>query len=345
VDAVRTAPDVEALARAASEAAAFGRALVDGRAPAVQVTRLLSGLSDEVGARAVALAVGAEDATALDFCWLAFGSEARREQTLATDQDNGIVFAAPEGAPVEALRERLSRVGRRVNETLAACGFRPCPGGVMGGNPGWCLSLDEWRERIGAWMDAPTPEAILLSTICLDFRPIWGDAGLAGAMRELVARRARGNARFLGLLAATACGRRPPLRLLGGLSVDGSGDEAGTVDLKGAAAAIFVDAGRVFALAAGAADSGTECRLQAAIRVAGVAASEVEGWIDAFRYVQSLRLRRQLDQLRAGQPAGNRVDPEALPPATRGFLLEALRHATSLQRHLERAFALEAPRI
>ena len=40
-------------------------------------------------------------------CWLAFGSEGRSEQTIATDQDNGIVFEVAPGKSPDEVRERI----------------------------------------------------------------------------------------------------------------------------------------------------------------------------------------------------------------------------------------------
>jgi CBS domain-containing protein len=64
----------------------------------------------------------------------------------------------------------------------------------------------------------------------------------------------------------------------------------------------------------------------------------VEGWVEAFHFVQVLRLRHQLEAERTGSEAGNRVDPYALNPLERKFFREALRLAASLQRRIEREF-------
>jgi CBS domain-containing protein len=57
-------------------------------------------------------------------CWLAFGSEGRGEQTVATDQDNGLVFASTDPA-----RDRSAwlAMAQEVNEALDACGYPLVP--------------------------------------------------------------------------------------------------------------------------------------------------------------------------------------------------------------------------
>jgi hypothetical protein len=49
-------------------------------------------LNDLVVLSAVDLAEAEFDLPLVPWCWLAFGSEGRLEQTLDTDQDNGLVF-------------------------------------------------------------------------------------------------------------------------------------------------------------------------------------------------------------------------------------------------------------
>ena len=344
-EGIAAAVDVPTLALRAREIGALGRDLVDAGISASHVTRTVSALADAVSERAIRLVLDGEDLAGLDFCWLAFGSEGRREQTLCTDQDNGLVFDPGPGGDVDALRARLVAISRKVNDALAACGFTYCKGGIMAGNPHWCLSVDEWRERFRSWTDEPTPEALLHASIFFDFRPLFGNESLADAMREQMARSARGNRRFLALLVRNALARRPPLGFFRDFAVEADGAHAGTVDLKCGAAALFVDAARIYALAAGEGAPGTEERMRVAAAAAGVDRREVEGWLEAFHFVQVLRLRHQLEQGRNGEEPHNRIDPYALNPLERRFFRESLRLAVSIQRRMERDFGTERPRI
>lgn len=342
---IAAAADVRALAARARDIGTLGRDLVDAGVSASQVTRTVSALADAVSERAICLVLEGEDLAGLDICWLAFGSEGRREQTLCTDQDNGLVFEPREGSAVEAVRTRLVAIARKVNDALAACGFSHCKGGVMAGNPSWCLTADEWRERFRSWIDDPTPEALLNASIFFDFRPLFGDESLVAPMREQLARSVPGNRRFLSQLAGNALARRPPLGFFHDFAVETGGAHAGTLDLKGGAAAIFVDAARIYALAAGEAAPGTEERMRSAAAAAGVDRREVEGWVEAFHFVQVLRLRHQLEQGRRGEEPHNHIDPYTLNPLERKFFHETLRLAASIQKRMERAFCREAAGI
>jgi CBS domain-containing protein len=235
------------------------------------------------------------------WCWLALGSEGRMEQTLVTDQDNALIFG-------DAEKPRLLRLADEVNRDLDACGFPLCKGDIMARNPRWCLSVQEWRAVFDDWIRNNDPQALLHASIFFDFRSLFGDARLAGALRESVLAQTRANRSFCRAMAQTALQTRPPLGLLSDFS-------SRELDLKLLGARPFVDAARVLALALGSAETGTAPRLRAAGET--VAA-------DAFHFVQTLRLRS----------AANRIDVETLSSIDRRVLKEAFRQARLLQERL-----------
>ncbi|MEI7706039.1 MAG: DUF294 nucleotidyltransferase-like domain-containing protein [Deltaproteobacteria bacterium] len=341
-DEIAAAADVAALVRLAHGIGDLGRDMVDAGVSASRVTRTVSALSDAVSERGIQIVFAGESLAGVDLCWLSFGSEGRREQTLCTDQDNGLAFSPGPGDDVEVLRNRLVAISRKVNEALAACGFPLCRGGVMAGNPACCLTIGEWRDRFRSWIEVPTPQALLAATIHFDFRPIHGNASLADAMRDDLTRIAPRHRGFLSLLVRNALERRPPLGLFRDFAVEGSGAHAGTVDLKIGAAALFVDAGRIFALAVGEGAPGTEERMRLAAGIVGADRREAEGWIEAFHFVQVLRLRHQLEQGRNGEAPHNRIDPHALNPLERRFFRESLRIASEIQQRMARVLGEEA---
>jgi CBS domain-containing protein len=273
-------------------------------------------------------------------CWLAFGSEGRGEQTISTDQDNGLVFESS-----DAGRDRPAWLAfaREVNEALDACGYPLCKGNVMASNPNCCLTQAEWMERFADWIDHGAPEDLLNASIYFDFRPLAGAAALVPPMREMVTREAARNPRFMKQMADNALRNRPPLTWVG--SIDTQADNGQQViDLKLGGTAIYVDAARVYALAHGVVETGTRARFEGVARAMGAPAQEAEGWISGFEYLQLLRLQVQLarDSRAAvdatdGNP--NQVDVAALNDIDRRVLKESLRVARRLQQRIEMDYA------
>ena len=129
-EAIGRAQNVEAVAATAADVRRLSHNLVAQGVSASQLTRLISHLNDQLTIRLLTLGAERFAADAREFCWLSFGSEGRGEQTIATDQDNGIVFRA--GMVTQA---RMLELAGWANEALAASGFPLCKGNIMASNP------------------------------------------------------------------------------------------------------------------------------------------------------------------------------------------------------------------
>ncbi|HEV8095186.1 MAG TPA: DUF294 nucleotidyltransferase-like domain-containing protein [Burkholderiales bacterium] len=269
-----------------------------------QLTAIASALNDALTHRLIDLVSNAH-AVQGHWCWMALGSEGRMEQTFVTDQDNALVFA-------DAEKDRLLAFADEVNRGLDAAGFPLCKGDIMARNPRWCLSAEDWRSVFDRWIRTPEPEALLNASIFFDFRPLAGEARLAGALRESVLAQTKANRGFLRALTENALLSRPPLGLLHDFSAD-------TLDLKASGARPFVDAARVLALAEGVAETGTARRL----RAKGEASA-----VDGFHFIQGLRLRH-----------GNLLSVASLSALERRVLKEAFREAALLQQRIRIDFA------
>jgi CBS domain-containing protein len=339
-DAIRGAASVGELTRAASDVRALTRSLVAQDVAAEQLTRIVSTLNDLITARLIELECRAAAIGSDELCWLAFGSEGRHEQTLATDQDNGILFPDPGDGDCGARRARLLPLARRVNEGLAACGFPLCKGEIMAGNPRWCLSLTEWKQVFSGWFDRPDGDALLNASIFFDFRGVWGRLDLADNLRAWLDRNAPERTLFLRLMAENALRNAPPLAVLRDFAVQRHGGAEESLDLKLNGVTPFTDAARILALAAGVRGTGTVQRLRAVQEARGLDAAETGAWIDAFHFIQMLRLRHQQAQLAQGVPADNYVQPERLNQLERRILKESFRQSRKLQERLRLDFRL-----
>ena len=177
------------LRQAAGAIRGLARSLIEQGIAAEPLTSLVSELNDALTRRIIELELASHPLDGIAWAWLAFGSEGRYEQTISTDQDNGLIFADVPGASAADARMRLLPFARAVNHTLAACGYPLCKGEIMAGNPRWCLSLEEWRQRFASWVADTQPQALLDAAIFFDFRAVHGREALADALRaSLVAK-------------------------------------------------------------------------------------------------------------------------------------------------------------
>jgi CBS domain-containing protein len=274
------------------------------------------------------------DLERVSWCWLAFGSEGRLEQTFSSDQDNGLLFAAHDDAPPPRVRERLLPFARAVNEALDACGFALCKGNVMASNPELCLSLEEWRAKMAGWIEAALPKALLDAAICFDFRPIYGDDALVDQLHAWVHERVRRFPVFLRHMADNALQAQPALGRLGGFVTDDAPGAEGTIDLKLHGARIFIDAARIYALAHAVPQTNTAGRLRAVRAAIGMSDADADASVGGFFAVQAIRLRIQARRQGSDAALHNRIDPANLGRLDSTLLKESLRIARELQHRL-----------
>ena len=122
-------------------------------------------------------------------CLIVMGSEGRGEQTIRTDQDNGLILSEPvDEAKLQEFRDAFSGA-------LAQFGFPPCPGRVMVNNPLWSRTIDQYIADFSRWTTAPDEQSAMNVAIFYDAESVAGDASLLlrakKALIEKVARRTR----------------------------------------------------------------------------------------------------------------------------------------------------------
>ena len=337
---IRHAGRIETLVALRSDIRLLVERMLAHGASSTQITQLVTLLNDHTVCRVIELVLEELGDPGVPFSWLCFGSEGRREQTLHTDQDNGILFEADCPEQAEHMRQRLLPVARRINQRLAECGFALCRGNIMAGNPELCLSRREWAQRFAAFVREATPESLLASSIYFDLRVVWGDEqGCAQLRRQLLADVAD-NSLFQRLLAANALRHRPPLGRFRDFVVARKGAEKDTFDLKEEGLTPFVDGARLLALAHGVEDSSTLRRFAELVRLEVIDAQDGAAYEEAYHFIQQARLQLHQQQAAQDLPLSNRLDPDSLNHLDRRILRESFRQAQRLQASLALRYQL-----
>lgn len=331
--AIRTAITLEDFQAAAADIRQTTSALMAQGLQAQQLTELISHLNDVLTQQLVTIKAKTHGLDLTRACWLAFGSEGRGEQTVATDQDNGLIF---ESLQPDQDRPAWLAFAHDVNESLAACGYPLCRGNVMARNPACCLTSGEWRQRFLNWIEQGSPEDLLSASIYFDLRPVAGQVELARGLQDLVVDRARSNPRFCRQLAEEVLSTPSALGWLGGIEAE-TIDGVSMLDLKRHGTAVFVAIARLRSLAAGVIEVNTCRRLEAVARLKAVPDHHAQAWVSAFEFLQMLRLRVQLKGLDPATPhAGpNHIRLDQLNDIDERILKETLRLGRRLQQEVE----------
>ncbi len=335
---IGTASHLRTLVSLRSEVSRLVDTMLAHGADSGQIVKIITTLNDVTVRRVLELNIKKHD-PGIAFTWLTFGSEGRQEQTLLTDQDNGILFETPEGMTEDQVRERLLPFADKVNHELAECGFTLCKGNIMASNPKLCLSSNEWDHWFIRFIDASTPQNMIYSCIFLDMRAVFGpDKPLNDLLKKIVDRIQK-NGLFQKMLAGNAVTRRPPLTLFRTFRYAPDG-EKNTLDLKRQGLAPFVEAVRVFALANGIEEPNTLERMDRLVEKGAFDRQDAGAWKEAYSLIQLIRMRTHQEQLAKEQPLSNYINPDDLNPLDRRILRESFRQAQRLQQKLETAYLL-----
>ncbi|HBX55065.1 putative nucleotidyltransferase substrate binding domain-containing protein [Pseudomonas sp. UBA2684] len=331
---IRHAGRVETLAALRDDVRQLVDRMLAHGASSTQITHIITLLNDHTVCRVIELTLEDLGDPGVPFTWLCFGSEGRREQTLHTDQDNGILFEAQDAVEAADIRRRLLPLAAEINQRLALCGFTLCKGNIMAGNPELCLSRQEWTRRFNNFVREATPENLLGSSIYFDLRVVWGPPEGCEQLREALLRVIDGNSLFQRMLAENALRQRPPVGRFRDFVVARKGAEKDTLDLKVQGLTPFVDSARLLALAHGIESCNTLERLRELIAKGVIEPLDGAAYEEAYHFIQQTRM--QLHQLQARQqlPYSNRIDPDSLNHLDRRILRESFRQAQRLQSSL-----------
>jgi CBS domain-containing protein len=327
------APDEDTLVRAAGEIPKLFLLLSRAGVLPRDLSRVLSLQHDTVVARLIDFSIWKRGPAPLPWAWLDLGSAARREFTLASDQDNALAYGNVEPDAAAEVDAYFARLGADVNDGLVRCGIGVDNNGVLAGNRQWRMSKDAWLRTFDDCLREPDESHLIRATVSFDFRPTAGGLAVASELTARI-RAARQYPQFMRLMARTATGYPVALGFRGQLATGHEGDPPGKLDLKRGAIIPLVNLVRFHALAAGVTISPTLDRIEAVASVGQLDRATADAMREAFVVINGIRFEHHAAQVQAGATPDNLVDPEELAPIARTDLREALHVVRRAQKRV-----------
>ena len=328
---IRKADSLDTLTAISAKLGELQIQLVHSGATANQIGQAITAITDAISLRLLEMAEAELGAPPVPYCWMAGGSQARREQSSHSDQDNALLIADHMQPEDDAYFKALARF---VNDGLNACGYVYCPGDVMASNDKWRQPLKIWTKYFNTWIKRPEPMALMLSSVFFDLRPIHDPEGLFGELSERIHTLSKAETIYIAYMASNALKHRPPLGFFRNFVLIRGGEHNHTFDLKHRGIVPVVDLARVYALSAGIDEINTIERLRAAGEVGALSDDGAANLIDAQEFIGTLRMRHQADQLKRGEKADNFLSPDDLSPLERGHLKDAFALINTMQESL-----------
>lgn len=331
---------VQGVARLVNAIDRIVKRLLSSGASSKEITAVVSECNDHLTRKIIALTEEALRKEGIwpppvSYCWLALGSEGRKEQTLRTDQDNAIIYSDPESGTDQDIHKYFLRLAQGVVSGLEICGFPLCKGGIMASNPRWCQPETVWRHYFSSWINKASPEDLRNCTIFFDFRPLAGDAVLAQKLRTFLNHNIEKNRAFLRHLSTNAFYNGPPLGFLRALVVEKTGDYKNELNLKMSGLVPVVDAIRVLSLSERINATSTLNRLEAITRKKLLSKDMAEDIKEAFNFIMFLKINHHIMQEEKEIEPSDYINPKALSKLQRKSLIEAFHVIRDLQGELK----------
>jgi CBS domain-containing protein len=285
------------------------------------LTRMLCSVHDAIVHKVFQVLIG-EHAPA-QFLWIHMGSSGRKEEIIATDQDNAIIY----------LGDNPAALGDTINESLAKIGLPKCPGKYMASNSMWNQPLSVWKEYFKQWFSDPVPYHLRYLSVFLDMRPVYGETALYTELLESIKPAVKAEA--VKLMVEDAIETRPPLGIFGIMGLRQG------VDFKTYGIYPIVNGARVLAIDSGVwGITNTKERLEALSANMTISNEMCQDLIESYGFMQDLRLRHQARAVLNKSRINNLITAKELSHIDLLLLKESLKIVAEFQKFLMKKYGV-----
>ncbi len=282
-----------------------------------------------------------------DYCWFNLGSAARYEQTFRTDQDNAVLYADTETEMQPTVDAYFRKFAEIVVEGLQACGFTACSENISPVNDRWRRSQSQWLRWVKKCGRNFLPQDILMLTILIDLRPVWGNKSLSRDFSESLFSVFRQLLHVRRKQVVDDLSQPVSSGFPGTIVTEKSGIHRDEINLKIAGIQPLVKGIRILAADCGIQEPSTLERLNQLIAAGAISPEEFALYRTSFESLMMLSLGENLKKIGHGRFPDNYLDPYALRKRERIMLKDALSGVIQLQKHIsqkppcpgQRAFA------
>jgi CBS domain-containing protein len=272
------------------------------------------------------------------FVFMVTGSEGRKEQTLSTDQDNGIIYEDKANEHREMVRDYFLDFAKRVSDDLNTIGFVYCKGEFMASNPKWTHSLSHWKRNYEEWINETVPENAMKFSTLFDCRYIYGEESIINELKGFIQDQLRNpNERFFTFIAKNALQYEAPLTFFKRIKTQTIG-KAEVFDIKTAMSPI-VDLLRVYALKNGINNENTGERMKELLHAGVFTKEQYQELHHSYYYLMALRLKNQVHQINIEKKMpDNYIEISRLTKIERVTLTEIFKTISNFQQGIRMKF-------
>ncbi|QGH33019.1 hypothetical protein GI584_02670 [Gracilibacillus salitolerans] len=177
------------------------------------------------------------------FAFFLMGSASRREQSIWSDQDHGIIFDGP-----KQHQTYFQKLGTEIVDGMELVGYERCEGKVMASESRWTKSVEGWKQQITNWLDEESWQSLRHFSTFFDSRVLLGEERLLADVKQVTFSYIQSHPKIINRLVDNVGFIRKGVGVFGQILPEQSGKRTGQINIKTTALFPFVNALRLLVL-------------------------------------------------------------------------------------------------
>ena len=262
-------------------------------------------------------------------CLIVMGSEGRNEQIIKTDQDNALVIK--DGIDIELYKPYM----KEITKHLIDFGYPSCEGNIMVSNPFWCKTVNAYKNEIVRWIESPTFQNYMDLAIFLDSFAVAGNKELLINLKNDLFDKVHDKDVFLAYFAKATLTFDTPNTITNIIN------KSHYIDIKKAAIFPIVQGIRSLALREKIKETTTIKRIKILEDKKILEKEKVAELLEAFEFVNTLRLKTQLEYIHNGKKINNEINSHNLGKIERDLLKDSFKIINEFKRFISYTFRID----
>ena len=262
-------------------------------------------------------------------CLIVMGSEGRNEQIIKTDQDNALVIK--DGIDIELYKPYMYEITKH----LIDFGYPSCEGNIMVSNPFWCKTVNAYKNEIARWIESPTFQNYMDLAIFLDSFAVAGNKELLINLKNDLFDKVHDKDVFLAYFAKATLTFDTPNTITNIIN------KSHYIDIKKAAIFPIVQGIRSLALREKIKETTTIKRIKILEEKEILEKEKVAELLEVFEFVNTLRLKTQLEYIHNGKKINNEINSHNLGKIERDLLKDSFKIINEFKRFISYTFRID----
>ena len=262
-------------------------------------------------------------------CLIVMGSEGRNEQIIKTDQDNALVIK--DGIDIELYKPYMHEITKH----LIDFGYPSCEGNIMVSNPFWCKTVNAYKNEIARWIESPTFQNYMDLAIFLDSFAVAGNKELLINLKNDLFDKVHDKDVFLAYFAKATLTFDTPNTITNIIN------KSHYIDIKKAAIFPVVQGIRSLALREKIKETTTIKRIKILEDKKILEKEKVAELLEVFEFVNTLRLKTQLEYIHNGKKVNNEINSHNLGKIERDLLKDSFKIINEFKRFISYTFRID----